>query len=155
MSTGGFLLDTNVVSETLRPRPDPRVLEWLRLHEAQAWLSVVSIGEIESGIRNAPDQQRATSLRRWLDDVLVPQFAHRLLRVDLAVARRWGELTAGARARGVSVGAVDAVDAVDALIGATAAHHGLAVVTRNVRDFSSFEIEVVDPWASEASTPDR
>ena len=140
MNASGFLLDTNVVSEALRPRPDARVLAWLRAHEARAWLSVVTIGELEAGIRGAPDGRRTQALRAWLDDVLVPQFAHRLLPVDLEVARCWGERTAAARAAGTPVGAVDA------LLAATAAHHGLAVATRNMRDFEPLGVDVVDPW---------
>ena len=145
MSTSGFLLDTTVVSEALRPRPDGRVLAWLRANEARAWLSVVTIGEIEAGIRGAPDPRRADSLREWLDEVLIPQFTHRLLPLDLAVARRWGERTAAARANGTPVGAVDA------LIAATAVHHGMAVATRNGRDFEHLAIEVVDPWTGAGS----
>jgi len=140
VSTSGFLLDTNVVSEALRPRPDAHVLAWLRANEARAWLSVVTIGELEAGIRGAPDPRRAQLLRAWLDEVLIPQFTHRLLPVDLAVARRWGERTAAARAHGTPVGAVDA------LIAATAAQHHLAVATRNGRDFEHLGVEVVDPW---------
>jgi len=140
VSASGFLLDTNVVSEALRPQPDVRVLAWLREHEAQAWLSVLTIGEIEAGIRRAPDPRRARGLRAWLDEILIPQFTHRLLPLDLEVARRWGERTAAARANGTPVRAVDA------LIAATAAQHHLAVATRNGRDFEHLGIEVVDPW---------
>ncbi len=140
MSANGFLLDTNVVSEALRPRPDARVLAWLRAHEARAWLSVLTIGELEAGIRGAPNPRRAEALRAWLDDVLVPQFAHRLLPVDLDVARTWGERTAANRASGTPVGVVDA------LLAATAGHFGLAVATRNVGDFARLGVDVVDPW---------
>lgn len=142
MSSSGFLLDTNVVSEALRPHPDARVVEWLRANEARAWLSVVTVGEIEAGIRGAPDSRRAESLRAWLDEVLIPRFAHRLLPIDLGVARRWGEGTAAARATGATVGAVDA------LIAATAAQHGLMVATRNGSDFAPLGVAVVDPWTA-------
>jgi toxin FitB len=118
------------------------VLAWLRANEARAWLSVLTIGEIEAGIRRAPDARRAEGLRAWVDEVLVPQFTHRLLPLDLAVARRWGERTAAARASATPVGAVDA------LIAATAVRHGLAVATRNVRDFEHLAVEVVDPWTA-------
>jgi len=108
VNTSGFLLDTNVVSEALRPRPDTRVLAWLRANEARECLSVVAIGEIEAGILGAPDPSRAESLRVWLDEVRIPRFTHRLLPLDLATARCWGELTAAARATGTPVGGVDA-----------------------------------------------
>jgi predicted nucleic acid-binding protein len=145
VSVSGFLLDTNVVSEALRPRPDARVLAWLRANEARAWLSVLTIGEIEAGIRGARDLRRAQTLRDWLDGVLIPQFTHRLLPVDTAVARHWGENTAAARANGTPVGAIDA------LIAATAARHDLAVATRNGRDFEHLGVEVVDPWTAARS----
>lgn len=83
-----------MVSEALRPRPDARVIVWLRANEARAWLSVVTIGEIEAGIRGVPDPGRAELLRGWLDEVLIPQFTHRLLPLDLPVALRWGERAA-------------------------------------------------------------
>jgi predicted nucleic acid-binding protein len=140
VTASGFLLDTNVVSEALRPRPDPQVLAWLQAHETRLWLSVVTIGEIEAGILGAPDPRRAEALRSWLEETLIPQFTHRLLPIDLAVARRWGERTAAARANGTPVGAVDA------LIAATASEHGLAVATRNGRDFAHLDVAVVDPW---------
>ena len=141
MSASGFLLDTNVISEALRPRPEKRVVAWLREHDARSWLSVVTIGEIEAGIRGAPDPRRAEALSAWLDRVLIPQFSHRILRVDLEVARAWGARVASARARGTPAGAVDA------LIAATAAQHGLSVATRNVRDFAHLDVDTVDPWA--------
>jgi toxin FitB len=122
------------------PRPDARVLAWLR---ANARLSVLAIGEIEAGIRGVPDPRRARGLRAWLEEILIPQFMHRLLPLDLAVARRWGERTAAARAKGTSIGAVDA------LFAATAVQHGLAVATRNLRDFEHLRVEVVDPWAAD------
>ena len=142
MSASGFVLDTNVVSEAMRPRPDRRVVAWLREHDARSWLSVVTIGEIEAGIRGAPDPRRAEVLRAWLDGVLIQQFGHRVLPVGLSVARAWGARVAAARARGTPIGAVDA------LIAATAARHGLVVATRDVRDFEHLEVDTVDPWAA-------
>ena len=142
MSASGFVLDTNVVSEALRPRPDRRVVAWLREHDARSWLSVVTIGEIEAGIRGAPDPRRAEVLRAWLDGVLIQQSGHRVLPVDISVARAWGARVAAARARGTPVAAVDA------LIAATAARHGLVVATRDVRDFEHLEVDTVDPWAA-------
>ena len=92
---------------------------------------------LASGSGRPPSRKR---LRAWLDEVLIPQFTHRLLPLDLAVARRWGECTAAARASGTPVGAVDA------LIAATAVQHGLAVATRNGRAFEQLGVAVVDPW---------
>jgi toxin FitB len=142
--TNGFLLDTNVISETMRPRPDPRVLAWLERRDGDAYLSVVTVGEIEAGIHRAlaraPDDDKPLALRRWLEDALIPRFGSRLLAVDLAVARTWGTLTAHARTSGTVVGAIDT------LLAATAITHGLTLATRNTKDFRQLPVALLDPW---------
>jgi toxin FitB len=142
--TKGFLLDTNVISETMRPRPDPRVLEWVEQRDDDEYLSVVTVGEIEAGIRQAlaraPDDDESLALRRWLDDALIPRFGSRLLEVDLAGARTWGALTAHARTSGT------VVEAVHTLLAAAAITHGLTLATRNTRDFRHVPVSLLDPW---------
>jgi toxin FitB len=144
--TRGFLLDTNVVSETMRPHPDPSVLEWIALRDDDAYLSVVTVGEIEAGIRQAlaraPDDAKPRALRHWLEGALIPRFGSRLLEIDLPVARTWGALTAQARSSGTVVGAVDI------LLAATAITHELTLATRNTRDFRGLPVELLDPWRS-------
>ncbi|HEY0413512.1 MAG TPA: type II toxin-antitoxin system VapC family toxin [Allosphingosinicella sp.] len=135
-----YLLDTNVVSELRRPeRADPRVLGWAAaLPEASAFLSVVSLFELELGIllvaRRDPEQ--AGHLRRWLEARIMPDFAGRMLPVDAAVARRCAALHVP-----------DPRAERDALIAATALVHGMTVVTRNVGDFEGTGVALVNPWA--------
>jgi toxin FitB len=132
-----YLLDTMVLSELRRWRPDPSLVDWLEhVRPTDVYLSVVTIGEVEKGI--AKQQRRdpafAERLAAWLDGVL-RYYAARILAVDVNVARRWGRL---ADAHG-HAGA-------DLLIAATAIEHGLAVVTRNVRDFERTGVPLINPF---------
>ena len=138
----GFLLDTMVVSEAIRPTPSLAVLEWLR-ETAQdlLFLSALTIGEIQFGISRLATGQRRRSLENWLKSRILPVFDGRILPIDEHVSKTWGELAARASKVGVRAGAVDE------LIAATAATHGLSVVTRNVGDFSTYGVHVTNPWA--------
>jgi predicted nucleic acid-binding protein len=144
VSNRGYLLDTNVVSETRRREPHPGVLAFLAsVSSSLLFLSVITVGELRRGVaaRRRTDPTIAAALREWVDE-LAARFADQLLPVDVAVADRWGELT--------SPGAVPVVDA---LIAATALEHDLTVVTRNVKDFERFEVDLLDPWASASDDP--
>lgn len=137
------LLDTTVVSEWTRPRPDPSVVRWLdEVDEDRVHLSVITLGEPREGVDRTPHGRRRAALDRWLRDDPPDRFAGRVLPVDAAVAQRWGEL----RAAGASTGRT--VPVVDGLLGATASVHGLTVVTRNTRDSSPMDLSVLDPWRS-------
>ncbi len=132
-----YLLDTNVVSELRRARPDAGVLAWLdeaRGHEL--YLSALTIGEIRLGIvrLHRRDPAQAAVLDAWLVG-LESGYADRILPVTVAVARRWAELNA---ARPLPV--------VDALLAATAAEHGATLVTRNVADLAGIDVPVLDPF---------
>ena len=86
----GFLLDTNVVSELVRPRPHPGVVRWIATtNESLLHLSVLTLGEIRKGIASRPDAGRRAKLESWLHD-LVLRFSSRILPIDLAIADRWG-----------------------------------------------------------------
>lgn len=136
-----FLLDTNVVSEWVRPRPDPGVVAWLAAaDEDRVFLSVVSLAELRHGIDRLADGRRRHSLDAWLREQLPLRFADRILPVDRAIADRWGVLVARRDAAGRPIGAMDA------FIAATAAVHGLTLVTRNAADFRSVVMEIVNPW---------
>lgn len=137
-----WLLDTSVVSEAMRARPDGRVLGWLAAQAPDAlFLSALTIGEIKEGIERLAPGRRRDALGEWLDGDLMVRYGDRVLPVDPAVARRWGTLRAAAIAQGLTP------PAIDSLIAATAAHHGLTLVTRNVKDFRAFGIPLLDPWA--------
>jgi toxin FitB len=134
-----YLLDTNVVSETRRTRPAPGVIAFLQAADATGlFLSVLTLGELRKGVaaRRQTDPISAEQLGVWVDGIETT-FADRVLPVDMAVARVWGELSAG-RNRPV----------IDTLIAATAIAGGLTLVTRNTRDVAATGVPLVDPWQS-------
>lgn len=135
-----YLLDTNVISERTRPRPDERVRAWLRAHRVgETYLSVITLAELEQGILRLGDTRRGAALQEFLSGVEV-QFTGRVLPIDRAVARTWAGMTAQALAAGKPLGYADS------LIAATALTYGLTVVTRNVADFEAARVKVVNPW---------
>ena len=138
----GFLLDTNVVSELMKPRPHRRVVAWLgSTAEELLHLSVLTIGEIRKGIDLlSEDDPKRAALQSWLDHDVRLRFAGRLLSFDDAVAERWGQLEAVAKKRRLTVPTIDAQFA------ATALHHSLTLVTRNVRDIGPTGVPVFNPW---------
>lgn len=137
----GFLLDTNCVSELIRPRPDRRVMEWTdAANEASLYLSVLTLGEIRKGLATLPQGTRRTRLESWLEVDLKARFHGRILPIDDAVADRWGLLTAEAKGKGRTL------PVIDGLLAATALHHNLTVVSRNVSDFARARVLVLNPW---------
>lgn len=136
-----FLIDTNVVSEWVKPRPNPGVVRWLtEVDEDAVFMSVVSFGEIRRGIDRLPVGARRTALDAWLALELLPRFDGRILPVDLEVADSWGRLMAARDAAGRPL------PTLDALLPATALVHGLTIVTRNVADFGEGPPRLLDPW---------
>lgn len=131
-----FLIDTDVLSALRRRDRHPQIARWMsRQRAGDLYLSVVSISEIERGIilqeRSNPDFARTLAL--WLDSV-IKLYGEHILGVDLATARRWGQLSA-------KIGN----DSADLLVAATALEHGLSVVTRNVRHFQPTGVGLIDP----------
>ncbi len=137
----GFLLDTNCISELIRSRPEPRVVDWLRAaDEALLYVSVLTLGEIRKGAAFLPQSKRRTRLEIWLELDLQVRFAGRILGIDGAIADRWGWLTAEAARKGRPLAAIDG------LLAATALHHDLTMVSRDVGDFASAHVAVLNPW---------
>lgn len=138
----GFLLDTMVVSEVRKPRPNRTVASWLEAHPSDlCYLSAFTIGELQHGIARLPaDSSRRAELTRWLHHELIPEFHNRIVGFDLDVALAWGEIVAATLARGVSL------PTIDGQIGASAKARGLTLVTRNTRHFGDLGIDLVDPW---------
>jgi predicted nucleic acid-binding protein len=135
-----YLLDTNVLSELTRPKPSAKVVRWFREVPSEALhVSVLTLGEIRAGVERLAPGARREKLRLWLETELPGWFEERVLPVDTGVADRWGRLVAEAGR---------SVPAIDGLLAATALHHGLRLVTRNVADFVLPGLEVVDPWGS-------
>jgi len=137
----GYLVDTNIPSELTREKPDARVSAFLRnAGKRTVFLSVMTIGEICKGIAGLPAGQRRTALQDWLDIEVRSWFAGRILPVTESIAERWGHLAATAKQQGLTLAVVDGV------IAATALHHDLILVTRNVRDFAGLSIDISNPW---------
>jgi toxin FitB len=135
----GYLLDTNVISETRKVRADAGVMGFLAgADSAGLFLSVLTLGELRKGVeaRRRTDAVSAAGLGEWVESIETT-FADRLLPVDAAAARLWGELSAG---RSLSV--------IDTLIAATAITRGLSLITRNTRDVAATGVRVVNPWQS-------
>ena len=137
----GFLLDTNVVSELVKPKPEPKVTGWIdAVHEDLLHLSVLTLGEIRKGIASLRDASRRVRLEVWLDSDLVQRFADRILPIDQLVADRWGRLAAEAAV------AKSPLPVIDGLLAATALHYNLTLVTRNIKDVSVTGVPFFNPW---------
>jgi predicted nucleic acid-binding protein len=137
----GFLLDTNVISEVVRTRAEPLVLEWLEgTDESLLYLSVLTLGEIRKGLALLPQGKRRTQLETWLEVELRARFLGRILPIDAGVSERWGLLAAEATRRGETLAAIDA------LLAATAFHFNLTIVSRNVNDFAPASVPLLNPW---------
>jgi toxin FitB len=133
-----YLLDTNVLSELRRKKPNPGVMDWFAIRPASTlYLSVLTLGELRKGIDGMHDAQRRIVLLDWLETELPNFFIGRILSVDVKVADRWGRMVAAAGRP---------LPAIDSLIGATAAQHGLSLVTRNVKDYADLGLNIINPW---------
>ena len=134
-----YLLDTNVLSETRKKRPEVRVLRFLEGAEPSAlYLSVLTLGEFRKGIafKRRTDAVGADRLAAWVDG-LESGFSERILSVDVEIARLWGEFCAE-RSRPV----------IDTLLAATAIRHELTLVTRNDSDMRGLPVKILNPWES-------
>lgn len=136
-----WLLDTMVVSETSRRRPDARIAEWIALQpDDQIAISVLTIGEVRKGILTARDPASRRRLVEWFMREFEPGFSRVSLPVTPAIADTWGRLTADFVSRR------KVLPPIDGLIAATAFEHSLTLVTRNVRHFEDCGVPVLNPW---------
>ncbi len=137
----GFLLDTNCISEIVRLKPEPRVIAWMEAaDEGLLYLSVLTLGEIRKGLAGLPQSKRRTRLETWLELELRARFSLRILLIDADIADRWGLLAAEAKRKGRPLSTIDG------LLAATALHHNLTLVSRNVSDFAHTQVPVLNPW---------
>lgn len=140
-----FLLDTNVLSEWVKPRPNPGVVAWLaEADEDRVFVSVITLAELRFGIDRLAPGRRRTRLDIWLREELTDRFEDRILPVDGPVADACGALLARGEARGRPLATMDA------FIAATTAVHRLALVTRNTGDFETLVDTIVNPWTRES-----
>jgi predicted nucleic acid-binding protein len=137
----GFLLNTNVFSELIKPKPDTRVVKWIEgTDQSSLFLSVLTLGEIRNGITRLRSGARRGRLETWLRVDLCERFQNRILPIDEAIANRWGVLTAVAAAKGKHL------PVIDGLLAATALHHDLTFATRNASDVSATGVAILNPW---------
>jgi predicted nucleic acid-binding protein len=136
-----FLLDTNVVSEWAKPQPNSSVVQWLaEQDEDRLFLSVITLAELRHGVERLAAGARRERLASWINQELMDRFEDRILSVNKAVANAWGKLMAMSEARGTRM------HVMDGFLAASALEWGLALVTRNVKDFERVGCEVVSPW---------
>ena len=136
-----FLLDTNVVSEWLKPEPDANVLQWLsEVDEDSVWLSVITLAEIRFGVERMPPGRRRAALAAWIENDLAARFEGRIVGIGLGIADAWGTFMARGARQGKTIAAMDG------FLGAIALAQGLTLVTRNTADFEPMGVPVLNPW---------
>ena len=135
-----YLVDTNVFSELAKTQPDDQVIKWLRDHEADLYLSTVTIGELRRGIEALPAGKRKAALQSWLTG-LCKRMEGRILSFNTSTAHVWGQLMAAWNKKGTTV------PSLDSQLAATAHRHNLTMVTRNVSDFQNTGVQHYNPFA--------
>ncbi|MFO0375385.1 MAG: type II toxin-antitoxin system VapC family toxin [Alphaproteobacteria bacterium] len=135
-----YLLDTNILSETVKTAPNTNVLSWIEsIPDESLFISVLTLGEIRRGIEKLDEGKKKRHLLVWLETDLQYWFSDRVLPVNYSVADRWGFVSAHMEKDKTS-------SAIDTLIAATALTHNLKMATRNVRDFDIPGLEVINPF---------
>jgi predicted nucleic acid-binding protein len=132
-----YLVDANVLSEATRPRPTPKVLQWLTSHESDLLIDAIILAELRFGILLLPSGRKRSTLEDWFEKL---EQTIECLPWDRPVAARWAELLVDLRKRGV------VLPVLDSMIAATALYHNLAIATRNERDFERAGVRVFNPF---------
>lgn len=136
-----IVLDTDVVSEPLRPEPDSTVVAWLDAqHVETLYLTTITLAELRYGVEALPDGRRRATLRKRLEAETLPLFAGRILSFDDEASAAYARLQAAARSRGRPLGPMDG------MIAAICLARGHALATRNVGDFAGSGIDLINPW---------
>jgi predicted nucleic acid-binding protein len=138
-----FLVDTNAVSEWVKPVPDPGLVAFLdAVDEDRVYVSVITVAELRQGIERLAPGRRREQLEIWIQEQFPQRFAGRVLVVDESIADAWGRLVARTWSAGRPIGIMDG------FIAATAQANDFTLVTRNVSDFEAAGITVLNPWTS-------
>jgi predicted nucleic acid-binding protein len=142
-----IVLDTNVISELVRPQPDRGVLGWLdRYPWAEVYLTAITAAELRYGVARLADGRRRTDLAERVRRLTRERFARRVLPFDDEAASHYAEVVASREARGMPIGVADVQ------IAAICLSHGAALATRNTKDFVHTDIGLINPWESEPTT---
>jgi len=135
-----YLLDTCVLSELVRPKPNAHLTEWLvSIPPDAAFLSVLTVGEVRKGIEKLPNSKKKKRLALWYA-TLLNDYRDRILPIDLAISEAWGNIQAQSEKSGTPMATIDG------LLAATALVHRLLVVTRNEKDFLPSFVSILNPW---------
>lgn len=134
-----YLLDTNIISETIKTKPSTELIKWLeQVPNEDLFISVLTIGEIRKGIELLLHSNKKKELIIWLENDLRNWFGGRILPIDTFIADKWGFIMANS---------TRSLSAIDALIASTALTHNLRLVTRNIKDFSDIkDLELINPF---------
>ncbi len=136
-----IILDTNVISEPLRPTAERRVVEWIDAQVIETlYLSAITVAELRFGIASLPAGKRRNTLQEGVETQVLSLFTGRVLPFDMSASQSYGELMAKARAKGLAIGTADGY------IAATAFAHGMMVATRDVSPFEAVGLKVINPW---------
>ncbi len=140
-----YLLDTCIVSEFTRRRPNGNVVQWVRAtDEEKQFLSAITIGEVHRGLERLPESRRKDELITWANNDLIHRFGKRILPLDVDTMLMWASLVARLERSGHPIAMMDS------LIAATASLHHLIVVTRNISDFLPCGVQVINPWEQQS-----
>ncbi len=136
-----YILDTNVISELVAARPNPKVVDWIQtIDPVHVFLSVIAIGELKKGIEKLPEADRKATLEGWLQEDLLEQFENQILNIDHQTMLIWGKLVAQLETIGRPISAIDS------LLAATALQWSCTLVTRNTSHFQWTGIALLNPW---------
>lgn len=140
----GYLIDTNILSESSKPRPNALCMQFLeQLDLDRLFISVITLGELRRGVLMASDPGKRAALLHWLDNTIYAQHSSRILPVDDGVMQLWASMVIATGQK------LSQLPALDSLISATALHHRLTVVTRNTADFGAFGVKLFNPFLDE------
>lgn len=136
-----YLLDTCVISELIKAKPNKQVVNWINTQdETNLYLSILTIGEIKKGIAKLSNHNKKNKLDLWLNNELVSRFKYRILDINVEVVNKWGNLLARRELQGRPM------PAIDSLIVATATANDCVLATRNIEDMQDDNVVLINPW---------
>ena len=139
-----FLLDTCLLSELAKSKPEKKVVDWLlNENESNFYISVLTFGELQKGIEKLPESGKKEKLQNWVENELKERFHNRIIEIDLGISIIWGKIQCIAERMGRPM------PAIDSLIAATGIAHDLIVVTRNVTDMERSGVKLLNPWVND------